>query len=76
MLPSVRSLTVAVQLMNRHASACEQARKPSRTVAEPSLELYFRAPRRGCFNFDCRRFAAFRFGLLMIKVPLPMYSAL
>jgi hypothetical protein len=39
-------------------------------------EFYFRAPRRGCFNFDCRLFADLRFGLLMIKVPLPMYSAL
>ncbi len=38
--------------------------------------LYFRAPRLGCFKMDCRRLAAFRFGLLMMKVPLPMYSAL
>jgi hypothetical protein len=39
-------------------------------------EIYFRAPRWGCFNFDWRRLAALRLGLLMMKVPLPMYSAL
>jgi hypothetical protein len=32
---------------------------------------YFRAPRWGFFNFDWRIFRALRFGLLMMKVPLP-----
>jgi hypothetical protein len=45
-------------------------------VSPANAKTYFLAPRRGCFNFDCRLFAALRFGLLMIKVPLPMYSAL
>jgi len=34
---------------------------------------YLRAPRTVPFSFDCRRLAALRFGLLMMKVPLPMY---
>lgn len=33
-------------------------------------------PGRGLFNFVWRRLCAFRFGLLMRKVPLPTYSAL
>lgn len=33
-------------------------------------------PRLRPFNFDCRRFRGLRFGLLMMNVPLPMYSAL
>jgi hypothetical protein len=35
-----------------------------------------RAPRCGLFTRDCRNFARFRFGLLMMNVPLPMYCAL
>jgi hypothetical protein len=37
---------------------------------------YFRIPRFGPFSFERRRFRAFRFGFLMMNVPLPMYSAL
>jgi len=37
---------------------------------------YFRAPRCGFFNLVWRRLALVRFGLLMLKVPLPKYSAL
>ena len=33
-------------------------------------------PGLGPRNFDWRRFFAFRFGFLMMNVPLPMYSAL
>jgi hypothetical protein len=34
-----------------------------------------RAPRRGFFSLDCRSLPDFRFGLLMMNVPLPRYSA-
>jgi hypothetical protein len=36
---------------------------------------YFRDPRCGFFNCDCRILIFFRFGLLMMNVPLPKYSA-
>src|ERR1700730_12444220 len=36
---------------------------------------YFRAPRCGFFNRDCRSLRDLRLGLLMTKVPLPWYSA-
>ena len=36
---------------------------------------YFRAPRCGFFNLDCRSLRPFRLGLLITKVPLPWYSA-
>lgn len=39
-------------------------------------ENYLREPRLGFFSFVWRVFSLLRFGLLMIKVPLPMYSAL
>jgi hypothetical protein len=32
---------------------------------------YFLAIRCGFFNLDCRRLPGFRFGLLMMNVPLP-----
>jgi len=46
-------------------------------VLEPSIEneAYFRAPRRGFFNRDWRSLPDLRFGLLMMKVPLPWLSA-
>ncbi len=44
------------------------SRKPTRG--------YFRLPRCGFFNCDCRALVFFRLGLLIIKVPLPWYSAL
>ena len=37
---------------------------------------YLREPRRGFFTSVCRTLFFFRFGLLMMKVPLPTYSAL
>jgi hypothetical protein len=37
---------------------------------------YLRAPRRGPFKRDWRSLCGFRLGLLMMKVPLPWYSAL
>ena len=36
---------------------------------------YFRAPRWGFFNLDCRSLRPLRLGLLIMKVPLPWYSA-
>jgi hypothetical protein len=36
---------------------------------------YLRAPRCGLCSLDWRRFIAFRFGLLIMKVPLPRYVA-
>lgn len=36
---------------------------------------YFRAPRCGFFNLDCRSLGFFRLGLLIMKVPLPWASA-
>jgi len=41
----------------------------------PRPGYYFRAPRCGFFNLDCRSLGPFRLGLLMIKVPLPWASA-
>ena len=37
---------------------------------------YLREPRLGFFRAVWRIFDFLRFGLLMMKVPLPMYSAL
>jgi hypothetical protein len=37
---------------------------------------YLRAPRCGLFTRDCCSFLRLRFGLLIMNVPLPMYSAL
>jgi hypothetical protein len=37
---------------------------------------YFRAPRWGLFSWDWRAFLRLRFGLEMMKVPLPTYRAL
>ena len=37
---------------------------------------YFRAPRCGFFRLVWRRLALARLGLLIVKVPLPRYSAL
>lgn len=37
---------------------------------------YLRDPRLTFFRFDWRCFVLLRFGLLMMKVPLPTYSAL
>jgi hypothetical protein len=39
-------------------------------------ESYLRDPRVVFFRFDWRCLFFFRFGLLMMKVPLPTYSAL
>jgi hypothetical protein len=36
-----------------------------------ACEIYFLAPRLGFFNRDCRSLPDLRFGLLMMKVPLP-----
>lgn len=44
------------------------SRKPARG--------YFRLPRCGFFNCDWRALLFFRLGLLIMKVPLPWYSAL
>ena len=38
--------------------------------------FYFREPRSGFLSWVCRILFFFRFGLLIIKVPLPRYSAL
>jgi len=35
---------------------------------------YLRMPGFVLFSFNCRALRLLRFGLLMIKVPLPMYS--
>src|SRR6202167_309503 len=40
-----------------------------------TTKYYFRAPRCGFFNLDCRSLGRFRLGLLMMKVPLPWASA-
>jgi hypothetical protein len=40
-----------------------------------TARYYFRAPRCGFFNLDCRSLGFFRLGLLMMKVPLPWASA-
>jgi hypothetical protein len=37
---------------------------------------YLRDPRATFFNLDWRCFVFFRFGLLMMNVPLPTYSDL
>src|ERR1700691_3212422 len=42
---------------------------------ERSNRYYFRAPRCGFFNLDCRSLGFFRLGLLIMKVPLPWASA-
>jgi hypothetical protein len=49
------------------------------TVIAPADEgavAYFRAPRLGALSLDWRRLAGLRLGLVIWKVPLPMYSAL
>jgi hypothetical protein len=40
------------------------------------MRLYLRDPTVTFFSLDCRSLLLFRFGLLMMKVPLPTYSAL
>lgn len=42
----------------------------------PPVIRYLREPRLTFFRRVCRNLAGFRFGLVMIKVPLPMYSDL
>ena len=37
---------------------------------------YLREPRLGFFSLSWRRFILLRFGLLIMNVPLPTYSAL
>jgi hypothetical protein len=39
-------------------------------------QFYFREPRSGFLSWVCRILFFFRFGLLIMKVPLPRYSAL
>jgi hypothetical protein len=46
------------------------------TVSRKPGGGYLRDPRVVFFRFDWRCFAFFLFGLLMMKVPLPRYSAL
>jgi hypothetical protein len=49
---------------------------PGRVRASQAAEYYyFRAPRCGFFNLDCRSLPDFRLGLLMMNVPLPRASA-
>jgi hypothetical protein len=36
-----------------------------------TTRYYFRAPRWGFFNLDCRSLGRLRLGLLMMNVPLP-----
>ena len=46
------------------------------TYQKVLIDTYFREPRCGFFNCDCRVLDFFRLGLVMEKVPLPRYSAL
>jgi hypothetical protein len=51
----------------------------NRRTGDRNLQIrvgYLREPRVVFFRFDWRCFVLLRFGLLMIKVPLPTYSAL
>ena len=73
-LPAILNISPLVPTRSARASFTHSgfpqpfSRKPTRA--------YFRLPRSGFFNCDWRALAFFRLGLLMMKVPLPWYSAL
>ena len=53
----------------------EPQRSQGVAIAREEWWGYFRAPRWGFFNRDCRSLRPLRLGLLIMKVPLPWYSA-
>lgn len=52
----------------------QKIRRVGKTPAP--AQTYLRAPLCGLFSLDWRRLCGLRLGLLMMKVPLPWYSAL
>ncbi len=57
-------------------SAGDSGRVPESDGDTPQQDSYLRDPRLRFFNFVCRCLVFLRCGLLMMKVPLPTYSAL
>ena len=56
-------------MLGSRQQVCERSR--GRALRSRLNDGYFRAPRCGFFNRDCRVFRLLRFGLVMRNVPLP-----